>query len=237
MSGKYVPRSLREKNKKPRPSSAAAKTVEAAEGSVKTAPKPSPRPRPSPNRPKGAAATRPRARVGLKGRRGVRDLRRFALRLTATAVLILLVAGSAFYFLAREQAIDDATAAAKADAMVAVQAIIAYDYRSFDSSKANGMAHVTGAFADDYAKQMDSLREQAVKEKAVVVAPVSEVGIVGVDNPGVFSFEPKSVDVLLFVNQIRRNDNVTGEKVDTNRIVLHMVRADGMWKAASVTAY
>lgn len=235
MSGRYVPRSLREKNKKPRPS-AAAKTVE-TEGAVKTAPKPSPRPRPSPNRPKGASAPRPRTRPGLNRRRTVADLRRLALRLTATAVLVLLVAGSAFYFLARERAVDDAVSAAKADAMVAVQAIIAYDYRSFDSSKANGMAHVTGAFADDYAKQMDSLRDQAVKEKAVVVAPVSEVGVVGVDHGGVFSFEPKSVDVLLFVNQIRRNDNVQGEKVDTNRIVLHMVRADGMWKAASVTAY
>lgn len=236
MSGKYVPRSLREKNKKPRPS-AAAKTVETTESSVKTAPKPSPRPRPSPNRPKGASASRPRTRPGLKRRRSVADLRRLALRLTATAMLVLLVAGSAFYFLAREQAVDEATSAAKADAMVAVQAIIAYDYRSFDSSKANGMAHVTGAFADDYSKQMDSLRDQAVKDKAVVVAPVSEVGVVGVESDGVFSFEPKSVDVLLFVNQIRRNDNVQGEKVDTNRIVLHMVRADGMWKAASVTAY
>lgn len=232
MSGKYVPRSLREKGKKTRPS--ASKAVEVPEGSVKTAPKPSPRPRPSPNRPAGS---RPRQRPGLKRRRGVRDLRRLALRLTATAVLVLLVAGSAFYFLARERALDDATSAAKADAMVAVQAIIAYDYRSFDSSKANGLSHVTGAFADDYAQQMDSLRDQAVKEKAVVVAPVSEVGVVGVDVGGMFSFEPKSVDVLLFVNQIRRNENVTGEKVDTNRILLHMVKADGEWKAASVTAY
>ncbi|HEY1179042.1 MAG TPA: hypothetical protein VGF17_23050, partial [Phytomonospora sp.] len=164
-------------------------------------------------------------------------LRRLSLRLTATAALILVVAGAAFFFFQRELAIDKATADAKADATVAVQAIIAYDYRSFDSSKANGMAHVTGAFAEDYAKQMDALRVQAEKEKAVVVAPVSEVGVIGVDTGGPFSFEPKSVDVLLFVNQIRRNDNVTGEKVDTNRIVLHMVRADGEWKAASVTAY
>ncbi|GIG69844.1 hypothetical protein [Phytomonospora endophytica] len=245
MSGKYVPRSLREKNRKPRPSGAATgsadssgsakKPGEATDGSVKTAPKPSPRPRPTPGTrpaPRTRGAVRP-----LRRHRSVAQLRRLALRLSATAVLIMLIAGATFYFLQRADGLDKAAAEAEADARVAVQAIVAYDYRSFDSSKANGMAHVTGAFAEDYGKQMDGLRDQVIKEKAVVVAPVSGSGIVSVETDGLFSFTPKSVDVLLFVNQIRRNDNINGEKVDTNRIVLHMVQDGGEWKAASVTAY
>ncbi|MEV0646529.1 hypothetical protein AB0I28_14825 [Phytomonospora sp. NPDC050363] len=243
MSGKYVPRSLREQKRKPRttaPSRIPQQRVDTldtpADGSAKAPTKPSPRPRPRPT-PGTRPVAKSRTAVLRRRPRGLRHLRRLALRLSATAVLVLLVAGSAFFLFERENAIDRAVDEAQAEAVVAVQAIIAYDYRNFDSSRDNGLAHVTGAFAEDYGKQMDALREQATKEKAVVSAPVTGAGIVAVDTGSVWSLTPKSVDVLLYVNQTRRNDNITGEKVDMNRIVLHMVPVDGTWKAAAVTAY
>jgi Mce-associated membrane protein len=38
------------------------------------------------------------------------------------------------------------------------------------------------------------------------------------------------------VNQYRRNANITGEKVDQNRVVLTMVPVGGAWKVSHAVA-
>jgi Mce-associated membrane protein len=42
--------------------------------------------------------------------------------------------------------------------------------------------------------------------------------------------------VLVYLNQYRRNINVTGEKVDQNRVVLTMTRVGGQWKVTAAQA-
>jgi Mce-associated membrane protein len=42
--------------------------------------------------------------------------------------------------------------------------------------------------------------------------------------------------VLLYVNQYRKNVNITGEKVDQNRVVLTLVSVDGRWKVSHALA-
>ena len=42
--------------------------------------------------------------------------------------------------------------------------------------------------------------------------------------------------MLLYVNQYRRNVNITGEKVDQNRVVLTLVRVGGEWKVSAAAA-
>jgi Mce-associated membrane protein len=44
------------------------------------------------------------------------------------------------------------------------------------------------------------------------------------------------VELLLFLNQYRRNANIDGEKVDQNRVVLTMVPVNGEWKVSGATA-
>ncbi|WP_158566526.1 hypothetical protein [Micromonospora craterilacus] len=48
--------------------------------------------------------------------------------------------------------------------------------------------------------------------------------------------EPSRVELLLYVNQYRRNVNTTGEKVDQNRVVLTLVAVDGEWRIAKAIA-
>jgi Mce-associated membrane protein len=149
----------------------------------------------------------------------------------ALAVTVTLVGGLAVWAWVAahradrgERAGRDAVAAATA----ATQAVFSYDYRRFDASVANGMRFVTGAFATEYTQTTAALKAAAEKERAVVRAEVSAAGVV--------SASPDRVEVLLYVNQYRRNVNITGEKVDQNRVVLALVPVDGEWKVASATA-
>ena len=65
-------------------------------------------------------------------------------------------------------------------------------------------------------------------EQAIVQAQVSAVGTV--DTSG------DSVDVLVYLNQYRRNANVTGEKVDQDRVLLTLVRAGRDCKVSRAAA-
>ena len=73
-----------------------------------------------------------------------------------------------------------------------------------------------------------TLKANAVKEQAIVRASVSASGVV--------SASPSRVELLLYLNQYRRNTNITGEKVDQNRVVLTMVLVKSEWKVAGATA-
>jgi Mce-associated membrane protein len=152
------------------------------------------------------------------------------LRKVAVVVLIAALAAGGFAYYQhrgseqRDVAVRQATTAATA----AAQAIFSYDYRSFDSSVANGRSYATGTFADEYAQTTTALKANAVKEQAIVRAAVSATGVI--------TAATDKVELLLYLNQYRRNTNVTGEKVDQNRVVLTMIRADGGWKVSQATA-
>ena len=151
-------------------------------------------------------------------------------RKIAIVVLIAALAfgGFAFYQHRGAEQRDVAVRQATAAATAAAQAIFSYDYRSFDSSVANGRSYATGTFADEYAQTTAALKANAVKEQAIVRAAVSATGVV--------TAATDKVELLLYLNQYRRNTNVTGEKVDQNRVVLTMIRADGGWKVSQATA-
>jgi Mce-associated membrane protein len=135
--------------------------------------------------------------------------------LTAAVVLVGAFAGYAWF--AHYQALQRNRAARACLTAVtpASQAIFSYDYRNFDASVTNGQSFVTGAFAKEYATTTAGLKATAVKEQAIVQAQVSAVGIV--DTAG------GTVEVLVYLNQYRRNANITGEKVDQDRVLLTMV--------------
>jgi Mce-associated membrane protein len=113
-------------------------------------------------------------------------------------------------------------------APAAAAALFSYDYRTFDASVANGRTFASGAFADEYAKTTAALKSAAVSEQAVVTAQASVAGVI--------SSNGDQVDVLLYVNQYRRNVNITGEKVDQNRVVLTLKRIAGQWKVTGAAA-
>jgi Mce-associated membrane protein len=147
------------------------------------------------------------------------------------AVAVLLtgtVALAAWYSTDQADRRARAGADALAGATAATAAIFSYDYRRFDASVTNGKLFVTGDFAKEYAETTGTLKAAAEKEQAVVRAEVSAASVVHAD--------PDRVEVLLYVNQYRRNANIEGEKVDQNRIVLTLVPVDGEWMVSHATA-
>lgn len=148
--------------------------------------------------------------------------------LVALAVLAFGTAGAGWWQHHQTQARDRAVRQSVATATAAAQAIFSYDYRGFDTSVANGQTFVTGDFATEYAQTTAALKETAIAEQAVVRAEVSATGVV--------TAAPDRVELLLYLNQYRRNVNVVGEKVDQNRVVLTLVPVGGEWKVVAAAA-
>jgi len=139
-------------------------------------------------------------------------------RVLVLALATLLFAGIGGYvWLGAHQAHarDSLARTCLAAATPAAQAIFSYDYRTFDAGVAAAKPLTTGAFAAEYAQTTASLKATAQSVKAVVQAQVSALGVVDVTYG--------RGEVLVYLNQYRTNTNVSGEKVDQDRVVLTMV--------------
>lgn len=118
---------------------------------------------------------------------------------------------------------------ALAEAVPAAERVFSYDYRTFDADVKRGLEVCTGKFADEYRKTTNALRASARNGRSVVRAKVSVSGVV--------TAAPKRVEVLLFINQYRRNRSIQGEQVDENRVLLVLVPgADGSWLISEASA-
>ena len=154
--------------------------------------------------------------------------RRLAIGLAVAVVVVLGAAGFAWYHTGQVRGRDADNRAAVTAGTTAAQAIFSYDYRTFDASVSGGKKYVTGDFAKEYAQTTAALKPTAQQEQAVVQAQVSAVGVIQATGG--------HVDLLVYLNQYRRNVNVSGEKVDQNRVVLTMVHTGGTWKVSKASA-
>ena len=73
-----------------------------------------------------------------------------------------------------------------------------------------------------------TLKPAAQSQQAIVRAEVSAASVVSVSG--------ERVELLLYVNQYRRNAAITGEKVDQNQVVLAMARSGGTCKVSGASA-
>ena len=172
--------------------------------------------------------------LSLFNRRCSRGTRRIQLNrprlaaLVTAAVASIALAGFAWYGHHQTDRRNANVTACLAAATPASQAIFSYDYRTFDAGVSNARSFLTGAFANDYATTTANLKATAVQAQAIVQSQVSAVGVVDAS--------PAGIDALVYLNQYRRNVNVTGEKVDQNRVVLTMVRVGGECKVSAASA-
>jgi Mce-associated membrane protein len=148
--------------------------------------------------------------------------------LAAATLVCLALAGVLWYTGLSAERGERAARESMSAATAAAQAIFSYDYRTFDASVRAGKAYVTGAFATEYAETTSTLKAAAVKEQAVVRAQVSAASVV--------TASPDRVELLLYLDQYRRNANITGEKVDQNRVTITMVHVGRDWKVAKAQA-
>jgi Mce-associated membrane protein len=149
----------------------------------------------------------------------------------ALAVVVLVAAVAVGVLWLQTDRADQRSAdsrAAMSAATAAAQVIFSYDYRTFDAGVAKAKPYLTGDFAKEYAQTTASLKATAQQEQAVVQAQVSAASVVEATGD--------HVELLVYLNQYRRNTNITGEKVDQNRVVLTLVRTGGAWKVSAASA-
>lgn len=173
------------------------------------------------------------ARAGGSGRR----------RGVVCAVLALLVVLGlvAVVVLALEhrdgRAAERARAAAVEAARRAAPVVLSYDHRHLERDFAAARAHLTGSFRDEYRRTTTSVVGPTARKyrgvvRATVVAPPGG----GDPAVSVVSASPDRAVVLLFVNQVTTSTQVSGPRVDLNRVRMTLARTSGGWKVSAVDA-
>ncbi|MFD7438379.1 hypothetical protein [Streptomyces sp. NPDC059861] len=132
---------------------------------------------------------------------------------------------------------DQARAHALAAARKAAPVVLSYDHRHLDRDFAAARAHLTGKFRDEYRKTTQTVvGPTAKKYDGAVKATVAEPADGGPPAASVVSASADVAVVLLFVNQVTRSTQVTGSRVDLNRVRMTMTRTSEGWKVSAVDA-
>ncbi|MEU6686448.1 hypothetical protein [Streptomyces sp. NPDC046832] len=188
-------------------------------------------PEPSPES-LGEEGPQERSEPGSGGRR----------KLLTVLLAVLLVAGVvALAALARQYRDGRLTETARTEALTAARTaapiILSYDYRHLDKDFSRARAHLTGDFRDEYGKTTKTVvAPTAEKYHGVVKARVAAPGSGGAPAASVVSASPDKVVVLLFVNQVTESTQVSGSRVDQNRVRMTMDRTGDAWKVSAVDA-
>ncbi|MEW2631372.1 hypothetical protein AB0903_06860 [Streptomyces sp. NPDC048389] len=162
-------------------------------------------------------------------------------RLCALLAVLVVLAVATAGVLAWEYAEGRRTDAARAEAVDAARkaapVVLSYDYRSLDKDFAAARGHLTGAFKDEYGRTTGKVvAPTAKKYHGVVRASVVKPPDGHAPAASVVSASPDRAVVLLFVNQVTTSTQVTGERVDLNRVRMTMTRTPGGWKVSAVDA-
>ncbi|MGW6643017.1 hypothetical protein [Streptomyces iakyrus] len=163
-------------------------------------------------------------------------------RLLTAVLAVLLVAGLvALAALGWQYREDRLTETARTEALSAARTaapiVLSYDYRHLEKDFSRARAHLTGDFRDEYGKTTKTVvAPTAEKYHGVVKARVAAPGSGGAPAASVVSASPDKVVVLLFVNQVTVSTQVSGSRVDQNRVRMTMDRTGGEWKVSAVDA-
>ncbi|MCX4460678.1 hypothetical protein OOK58_54050 [Streptomyces sp. NBC_01728] len=162
-------------------------------------------------------------------------------RLLSAALCVLLLAGLVAATVLgwryregvrAEQARGQALAAARQAAPV----VLSYDYRHLDRDFAAARARLTGHFRDEYRKTTTTVvGPTASKYHGVVKATVAQpTG--GSPAASVISASADRAVVLLFVNQVTTSTQVSGSRVDLNRVRMTVALTSDGWRVSGVDA-
>ncbi|MFH9002372.1 hypothetical protein ACH4E5_03880 [Streptomyces afghaniensis] len=158
--------------------------------------------------------------------------------LLAVLLVVGLVALAALGWQYRDGRLSEtARSEALAAARKAAPVVLSYDYRHLDKDFSRARAHLTGDFRDEYGKTTKTVvAPTAAKYHGVVKATVAAPGSGAAPAASVVSASPDKVVVLLFVNQVTESTQVSGARVDQNRVRMTMDRTGDGWKVSAVDA-
>ncbi|WP_210586822.1 hypothetical protein [Streptomyces sp. GESEQ-35] len=161
--------------------------------------------------------------------------------LTLALGALLLAALVAAAVLGRQYWDGRRTDSARSEAVTAAQkaapVVLSYDYRHLDRDFTKARTHLTGSFRDEYGKTTRTVvGPTAKKYRGVVKATIASPASGRSPATSVVSASPDEVVVLLFVNQVTESTQVSGSRVDLNRVRMTMARAGEGWKVSGVDA-
>ncbi|MBT2364226.1 hypothetical protein J7E88_02485 [Streptomyces sp. ISL-10] len=162
-------------------------------------------------------------------------------RVCAALALLLVAALVASGVLGLEYARGSGADAARTEALAAARkaapVVLSYDHRRLDKDFAEARTWLTGSFRDEYGRTTKTVvAPTAKKYRGTVKASVVRPPDGGAPAASVVSASPDKVVVLLFVNQVTTSTQVTGSRVDLNRVRMTMTRTDSGWKVSAVDA-
>lgn len=160
--------------------------------------------------------------------------------LTLVLGVVLLAALVATAILGWQYRDGHRTESARTQALTAAQkaapVVLSYDYRHLDKDFASARAHLTGGFHTEYGKTTKAVVGPTAKKYRAVVKATIAAPATGTPAASVVSASPDKVVVLLFINQVTESTQVSGARVDLNRVRMTMARTDGGWKVSGVDA-
>mgnify|MGYP001619046101 CR=1 FL=1 len=112
----------------------------------------------------------------------------------------------------------------------AARLVFSYDYRRLDKDFQAGLATTTGPFRKDYENTTNKVvRPTAPRYKAVLVAEVSEAGVITASKDRVL--------LLVFLNVQSTSSLTTAPKITPRRLAMTMQRDGERWLVADIDAF
>jgi Mce-associated membrane protein len=147
----------------------------------------------------------------------------------AIAMVPALLAMTVFLWLAwsdwREardlESADAAARTVRAAVTDKVEALLGYDYSTFDDDLAAAKKVMTSEFETEYEPTVAEIRDRALAQKRSQTADVVAVAVV--------SQSPDKVETLVFVNTVSSREDSERQRLMQNRVNVTMVKQDGEW--------
>jgi Mce-associated membrane protein len=155
-------------------------------------------------------------------------------RLLAPAIglgaAVVLLAGATGLALSDPSGQEAQTRAATSTARTSIEQMLSYNYKTIDAQAARIEGLLTGPFRSEFSQAMDKdIKPLAVKNKTVVQARVSDVGVMEQSDG--------RVKVLAFVNQATVGADAERPAIDQNRVIATMTKVGDRWLVSLVQAF
>ena len=187
------------------------------------------RPHPAPA-PAGSGARAPQVRGTGEATPRTRHPGRLLAPAVGLGAALLLLAGAVGLSLSDPSGQDAQTRAATSTARTSIEQMLSYNYKTIDAQAAQIETQLTGSFKNEFTQAMDKdIKPLAVKNKTVVQARVSDVGVMEAADG--------RVKVLAFVNQAKVGADEKQPAIDQNRVIATLTKVGDRWLISEVSAF
>ena len=187
------------------------------------------RPHPAPA-PAGSGARAPQVRGTGEATPRTRRTGRLLAPAVGLGAALLLLAGAVGLSLSDPSGQDAQTRAATSAARTSIEQMLSYNYKTIDAQAAQIETQLTGSFKNEFTQAMDKdIKPLAVKNKTVVQARVSDVGVMEAADG--------RVKVLAFVNQAKVGADQKQPAIDQNRVIATLTKVGDRWLISEVSAF